>query len=98
MDLLCISKVSLLFCVFLIRLKNHLHACRLMGQGLLMWDLCGRHVATTWWLTGLYFKTFRPDESRPLDSDRMARMRRAVSLGGQNGGGAAVGGGRRWTG
>ena len=61
MDLLCISKVSLLFCVFLIRLEIQLHACTADWARL-------ADVAPTWhirgcWLdmlTGHPHKTFWP--------------------------------------
>src|SRR6266540_4718462 len=53
MDLLCISKVSLLFCVFLIRLKRVYTRVLLTGQGRLRWLRRGVYVAAEVALTRL---------------------------------------------
>src|SRR5438105_2013635 len=50
MDLLCISKVSMHFCVFLIGWKRIYTLVLLTGQGRLRWCLRGAYVATDWTL------------------------------------------------
>src|SRR6266542_3109979 len=48
MDLLCISKVSLIFCVFLISWKRIYTRVLLTGQGRLRWRLRGAYVVADW--------------------------------------------------
>ena len=48
MDLLCISKFSMHFCVFLIGWKRIYTRVLLTGQGRLRWLRRGRHVEVTW--------------------------------------------------
>src|SRR5438128_1097600 len=74
MDLLCISKVSLLFYVFLIQLKRIYTRVLLTGQGRLRWLRCGVYVAAEVALTGLRSDSKRRDPHGLLDFKWRARI------------------------
>src|SRR5438105_15820851 len=57
------------------------------------WQTRGMHVADDVAADWVLLKMFRPDESRPLDLDLTARMRRRFLIAGKQ----RRGGVRRWT-
>src|SRR6266542_3585282 len=92
MDLLCISKVSLLFCVFLIGWKIFTRVAAdwaVTADVAPMWDIRGKHVAMMWRLTGRYLKRFgRMNLGRWISEERLGSIERFLLQGKQRRGGA----------